>query len=658
MKNRSQKFIVVASAAASVIASPVLADQIVNSPDGSISVTLSLKEGLPHWSASVDGAEMVDPSAIKIFTGGKPEKYFKFEKESYALAAYDQTWKPTWGQFSEVRNHYHEVSWSLTGSAAKDTTVQVRVYDEGVALRYLVNEPTTKIGESIAFNFSQEGTLWAANGEHPNHGPMKFSQWDEKKQMRMPMTVRMGSGYHFAVLEAGIYHQYPFNLRRTGHSAFETVPRMTKWSAEKAESAWRVLSVGRSAGELIESQLIWNLNPESQIKDTSWIKPGYTLWDWRSWGATAPDGHKYDLTMESWRRFIDFAAKHDNVRYLMLDANWYGPEFDPEMDPKKSRDHLLEQLHDGEIVRKPAPKDWKEPIDVPGLIKYAKAKDVGIILYINEKARKKYDFDETLATYAKWGAAGIKYGFMTIGGDRKVQETRKIVEACAKHKLLVDFHDGPIQGSGDERTWPNYITREFCHAQSDAKRAFGPDHFATTVFINGLTGSLDMANGLYAIKGAADVRPRIFEKVETTVVAETARTLISYAALAILPDIPEAYEAKADLFKFIETMPMTWDETKVLSGEVGQHISVARRAGNEWWIASVKNSRGGELELDFSFLPEGSTWKATLYEDAADTHYQTNPEAYKVREAEVKAGEKLRVKIAPGGGHCVKLEKK
>jgi len=634
-----------------------MADEVVKSPDGKIAVTLSLKEGVPHWSAQVDGAAVLNASPVQLFLGGKKEKALTFNSESVEVKSVKESWKPTWGQFSQVENHYQEATWSLTGSAAKATQLKVRVYDEGFALRYVIDQPGAKVGDKTTFNFAGDYTIWTANGEKPNHGPMKMSAWGEKDRMQMPMTIKTAGDLHLAVLEAGIYHQYPFHLRRTGPTQFATGTNQTKW-AEKAESSWRVVSVGRSAGDLVVSNLIWNLNPECQIKDASWVKPGYTLWDWRSWGASTKDGKTYDLDMESWRRFIDFAAKHDNVRYLMLDANWYGPEFDPKNDPTKSRDHLLEQLPNGHIVRKPAPADWKEPIDVPGLIKYGNDRGVGIILYINDKAREQYDFDKTLETYAKWGAAGIKYGFMATSGDKKVQETRYIVEACAKHKLLCDFHDGPIPGSGDERTWPNYITREYCHAQSDAKRAFSPGHFATTVFNNGLTGSLDMANGLYAIKGAADVRPRIFQKVETTVVAETARTLISYAALAILPDIPEAYEAKADLFKFIETMPMTWDETKVITGEIGKHISVARRSGDSWWIGSVKAEDGGELALDFSFLPKGSEWTATFYEDAADTHYQTNPETYSIRQGAIKAGDKLTIKIAPGGGHCISLKKK
>ncbi|YCM42490.1 glycoside hydrolase family 97 catalytic domain-containing protein [Verrucomicrobiaceae bacterium 227] len=632
------------------LAGMACAETIVKSPDGKIAVHLEMMEGFPLWSASVDGTPVIKPGPIKIFRGNKAGNMPKCSENNISTRTYDETWKPTWGQFSEVRNHFNEVTWTIDPG----TDIIVRVADEGIAIRYEIEEPKTKIGDRVSFDFAGDHTFWAANGEKPNHGPLRFSEWKENTKLQAPMTIKVNDKLYLGVIESAIYNQYPFHLQRTSGTTFETRSGQSSWKG-KAQSSWRTLLVGRSAGDLLVNPLIWNLNPKSKIADTSWIKPGYTLWDWRSWGAKAPDGFEYGLDMASWRRFIDFAAKHENVRYLMLDANWYGPEFDPKNDPKVSRDHILEQLPSGEIVRKDPPADWKDPIDVPAIIKYGKERGVGIILYINDKARINYDFDETLATYAKWGAAGIKYGFMATGGDRKVEQTRYIVEACAKHKLICDFHDGPIPGSGDERTWPNYITREFCHAQSDAKRSFSPGHFVTTVFNNGLTGSLDMANGVYAIKGMEKVRPRVFQKIETTVVGETARTLISYAALAILPDIPEAYEAKADLFKFIETMPMTWDDTKVLNAEIGKCVTIARCSGDRWWIGSSTNEEARELTLDLSFLPAGSEWKAAFYEDASDTHFQTNPEAYTIRQATVKAGQKLHVKLAPGGGHCLML---
>lgn len=633
------------------------APQMIKSPDGSVVVSFELVDGSPTYSVTRDGTALVNPSAYEIYYGGSKNGLDFDDVAELKTTTFDETWEPVWGQTSTIRNHYTEATASLRGDSAPDTDIIIRAYDNAVAMRYSLDTDGKKAHDSVFIDFAGDYTFWAANQEEENIGPEKMSGWDPATKLQAPLTIDAGDDF-IGLLEAAIYQQYPFAVQRVEGTTFKTVTSPTQWKDDAALSAWRVFSLGDTAGDLVTSNILPNLNPECQIEDTSWIKTGFTLWDWRSWGATAPDGHVYDLDMESWRRFIDFAAKHENVKYLMIDANWYGPEFDPKMDPKKSRDHLLEQLEDGEIIRKPAPEDWEEPIDMPALIKYGNERGVGIILYINDKARINYDFEETLATYQKWGAAGIKYGFKETKGDLKVEETRAIVEACARYNLIVDFHDKPIPGSGDSRTYPNYLTREFCHAQSDAKRAFSPGHFVTTVYNNMLTGSLDMANGLYAIKDAEKVRPRIFEKVNTTVVAETARTLINYAALSILPDIPEAYEAKADLFNFIETMPMNWDESHVLSGEIGHHITMARRAGDTWWIGTAIDEEGGEIEIDFSFLPEGSEWEATVYSDAADTHFETNPETYEITTTTIKAGDTHTAKLAPGGGHCVMLKKK
>ena len=218
-------------------------------------------------------------------------------------------------------------------------------------------------------------------------------------------------------------------------------------------TSWRVLLLGETPGSLITNNALVNLNPPCAIDDPDWIKTGLSLWDWRGWGAKAPDGFSYELDMKSWRRQIDFASKY-GVKFLLLDANWYGEEFHEDSNPLTSRKTLCVQNAKGGIEFPPAPANWDDPIDVPGLIKYAADKDVGILLYINDRAQVNYDFDKTLATYKSWGAAGIKYGFMRGKGQQKVLDTRRIVEACARHGLVCDFHDSPVPPSGDRRTWP------------------------------------------------------------------------------------------------------------------------------------------------------------------------------------------------------------
>ena len=422
------------------------------------------------------------------------------------------------------------------------------------------------------------------------------------------------------------------------------------------KTSWRVLLLGEHAGDLLTGNIMVNLNPPNQLKDSSWIKPGLAFWDWRSWGGKGRNGFVYNLDMASWKRFIDFASTN-NIKYLVLDANWYGHESDPKSNPMKSRTYLVYQPDptSPKMADKPAPKNWKDPIDVPALIKYAKARNVGIILYINDVARHHYDFEKTLATYHKWGASGIKYGFMKGKGQQKVLDTRLIVALCAKYHLLCDFHDNPVPPSGDRRTFPNYTSREFCHAQADAKRSFSPTTFCTTVFCNMLAGPLDMSNGFFTLNNLEKVRPRVFSPVYSTVVGETARVLITFAGVAILPDTPESYANKGDLFQFLSALPMTWDETRILNGEIGKYITTARRSKDEWFIASACNEKGADLPIKLDFLKSNLTYEAILYEDTDQTHYKTDRESYQIRKQIVKKGDLIIARLAPGGGHCIHI---
>jgi alpha-glucosidase len=417
---------------------------------------------------------------------------------------------------------------------------------------------------------------------------------------------------------------------------------------------WRVVLIGHEPGDLLLAPLLYCLNPPCQIASADWVQPGLAMWDWRAWGARTRDGFIYELDMPSWRRLVDFAAR-TGVRYVVLDANWYGPEFDPQSDPRTSRDDLVIQ-RDNRVIRKPAPANWDEPIDVPALVSYARQRKVGIILYINDVARLNYPFEETLALYQKWGVAGIKYGFMKGTGQRKVRDTREIVRLCAKHKLLCDFHDDPIPPSGDERTYPNIVAREFCHAQSDAMRSFGPSDFCKMVFVNMVAGPLDMNNGLFTLTNAAQDRHRIFTDVHSTVVSEAARVLVTYSGIAILPDIPEAYDDKSDLFDFVRRLPMTWDDTRIVCGEIGEHITTARRHGENWFVGSVTNEERRSIHLPLKFLQAGKKYLATFFEDAPDADYLTNREAYCVHTAIVSSADIVVATMAPGGGHCILIE--
>jgi alpha-glucosidase len=635
----------------------------VASPDGRLKARLELKEGAPTWSVRRDDGPLLHPGRLGMAVDG--QETGTVEEVSWAGTEHREQVKTAWGKTASYDNHYREGIWTLreTGGKKRVWRVVVRSYDSGVALRYEFpkeagwGQTVALTGEQTEFRFAKDGRAWAYNGERDPVGPQPLSRFHAGEGARLPLVVEYAPDLTVAVLEAAIFDIAPFGLAGTGKeaTAFRAGFAASQLPAGGA-SSWRVLMVGSQAGDLLVSPLPYCLNPPSRIEDTSWIKPGLAMWDWRAWGARTADGFTYGLDMASWRRFIDFAARH-GIPFLVLDANWYGPEFDPKSDPRTSRDHLVEQPDPPKphVVRRPAPAGWEDPVDVPAIIRYGKSKGVGVVLYFNDIARDNYPFEETLALYQKWGAAGIKYGFMKGKGQQKVLDTRAIVEACVRHRLVCNFHDGPVPPSGDRRTYPNYLAREFCHSQSDAMRAFSPTGFCEQVFVNMLAGPLDMCNGLYTLRDPAADRPRVFTNVESTVVAETARVMIVFSGLSILPDCPEAYEAKADLFDFLSHMPGTWDETRILHGRIGEYITTARRKGRAWYIASATNEQARTLPVELPFLEEGIRYAATLYEDAPDAHFKTHREAYRVRKTSVKKGDTIPAAMAPGGGHCIRL---
>jgi len=636
----------------------------VTSPDGRVVVELELSDGEPKWQIAFDGKVRLEPGRLGVVIAG--EDLGGLEEVAAKRTTHRETVKTTWGRFAAYDNHYCQLEWVLREAGGKRRSFRIilRVYDGGVGLRYAFDagwdESLTLKDDRTEFHFADNYTGWAYNGEHDPVGPQPLSEFRKQRKgvARTPLTLRSDDGVHMAVLEAAIFDHAPFDLVASdaGDLAFRAIMKPSQLAQDSATS-WRVVLFGRNAGDLIVSPVQYCLNPPCRIDDTSWIKPGLAMWDWRAWGAKGKDDFVYGLDMPSWRRFIDFASQH-NVRHLVLDAGWYGLEFQKTSNPRTSRTYLLVQPDpkSPRLVPKQPPADWKDPIDIPELIRYGRSKNVGIILYFNDLARNHGSFEETLALYNEWGAAGIKYGFMKGTGQQKVHQTRKIVELCAKYQLLCDFHDGPVPPSGDRRTWPNYVSREFCHSQSDALRSFSPSAFCEQVFVNMLAGPLDMCNGLYTLRNPAADRPKIFENVNTTIVAETARTMIVFSGLSILPDCPEAYEARADLFDYLSRLPMTWDETRIVHGEIGQYISTARRSGRKWFVASATDQQARTLKIVLDFLEPDKTYTATLYEDAPDAHYVNNREAYRVRKTEVKRGDTIEAVMAPGGGHCVYIE--
>lgn len=610
-------------------------DYVLLSPDKTIKLTCSLQSGNPVYSLSVGGKTVIRDARFGVKLDQAFSGNFKVTDSQYQQI--DEQYEMDWWKNKRIRNNANELRLSLEEVSEKPKKLDVifRVYNDGLAFRY--EFPKQKnlnefiIEEDLSeFAFTDDFTWWSANGERDNLGPFSINAASEP--VFAPMVLQCADDLYLGIHEAAIYDFSNFKIKKGRSNTFQCDLQGASKGKTGMHTSWRVIMIGKQPGDLVESNLLQNLNPPCKIEDTSWIKPGVSMWDWRVWGYTAPDGFVYGLNTKSHKRFIDFAAAN-NVDYLLMDADWYGPEFSDNSDPTQSA---------GEI-------------DIEENFRYAKAKGVGIILYLNDIGANKFGLERVLKQFYDWGASGVKYGFMNGSGQAKVLQTRKVVELCAKYKLTVNFHDSPIPPCGDDRTWPNVLTREYCHSQADSKYSYYPETAVSAAFINMIAGPLDMCSGWYGFEGN-EVRPKVFRFIPGTVAAENAKLVIFHSGISVLPDSPENYLKKADLFDFIKNLPKSYDEYKVLDGHIESFITVARRAGDNWYLGSLTTREPRTLEVKLDFLKEGVKYKAFLFEDASETHFMNNREAYQTRQVIVDYKSILTTKLAPGGGSTVRIE--
>ena len=456
-------------------------------------------------------------------------------------SSFDNTWNTINGKNKTVRNQYNEyiIECQSTDINSLKFEINFRCYDDGFAYRYNFPEQDSYDSLTISkeltkLNFANDFTYWAYNGENHNLGPLQGSD-SSQVAMRTPIVMQTKNDMFLAIHEAEIVRYAPFSLITKGNDhSLEFVIAETK-DILPAKTSWRAFMLGSKPGDLLESNLLVNLNEPCKIKDPSWIKPGKVMWDWRVWGYITDDGFEYGLNTTSHKRFIDFAADN-NIQYLLIDADWYGEEFNEDSDPTTSR----------------------EGVNIEECMEYANEKGVGIILYLNDVGAKKFGLERVIEQFSEWGAVGVKYGFMKGSWEEKVRHTREVVELCAKYKLMVNFHDNPVPPSGDRRTYPNLVTKEFCHSQADAKRSYFPETAVTSPFVNMLAGPVDYCDGWFDLSNNL-YRQRVFQKIPGTVAAEVAKLIIAYSGWRVLPDSPEEYLKKDDLFDCIRKMPPQFD---------------------------------------------------------------------------------------------------
>lgn len=621
----------------------------VKSPDKTISLQIRSVSTSLEYRVSIADKTVIDWSDFG-FVFGEQKSSFKIKNplNKFKTGLTNKNWKPLWGKRSNVQDLYSSsvinVSVDNSINAPLQYEIEARVYNNGVAFRFDAElyptdilfpdqDPFPVLTECTEFNFADDFTAWYYNGERHNIGPEKLSDAGGE---RLPiMIIKAADDLYLGLHEADLRADgWPMRLRsEQGSTKFSVIPEKIVGDRDWYTGAWRVIMVGHTPGDLVDSHLLELLNPEPE-GDFSWVRPGIYLWDWRIDGAVW-EGYHYGMNYDSWTRMIDFAAEQ-GFQGLVLDANWYGPEFEKDSDPTK-----------GDKAR-----------DVQRIIKYGKDKGVGVWLYLNDVAGTNYPIEETLAQYEEWGASGVKYGFMNGNPQEKNRKTQEITALCAKHHLMVDYHDYPVHPFGQMRTYPNAVTREYCKAQLDGRQIFQPKTFVTSAFVNMVAGPIDQNNGFLELHQGRTTRKDNNQEVPSTVTGEIARTLITWSGATVIPDIPEYYQKYPSLLEFLSAEKQPWQESITLDGEIGEYIVMARQnRDGDWLIGAATNEDEREISIPLSFLGKGK-YTASINTDADDTHYRTNRETFETMEA-VNVGRKstIKLRLAPGGGACILIRK-
>lgn len=610
------------------------------SPDGRLNVELHRDaDGRFTYSLTADKKRMIEPSTLGFEVDASSIPSAGWSIDNVIKNSVRGQWIPLWGKRAVVEDRYNELVFEWSNAAVPSGSIGrfhivVRAYNDGIALRYVV--PSTAIGsvaptsELTQYNFADDYTAWYYNGEQHNIGPERLTATDGT---RLPvMTIQADSTHYMALHEADLRQGNPLVLGSTAGQTSFNVASAPGAMKSGYTSPWRVILFGATPGVMVDSHIIELLNPDPDPElDFGWVKPGVAVWDWRIDGAQV-DWFTYTMSYPSWVRMVDFAAEN-GMKHLVLDANWYGPEHEAGSDPING----------------------DKAAQVQQLLRYGKEKGVGIWLYLNDVGGRQYPIEQTLKQYGDWGAAGVKYGFMSGSPQQKNERTRLITRLCAENHLLVDFHDGPVHPYGQMRTWPNAVTREYCHAQLDGHHVFVPSTFVTSVFVNMIAGPIDMNNGMFDLRQGHTTRVDESQPVPSTLVSEAARTLIVFSGATILPDVPEYYRKYPVLLDFIAAQQMPWVESRTLSGQIGEYIVMMRQTKDAYLVGAATNENGRTLDVDLSFLPKGK-YELTLVQDGEDAHYLTHRESLKVDSRIVSRRDKVSITLAPGGGTCMLLK--
>ena len=630
--------------------------------------------------------------------------YDGFEQCGAVRSEFDETWQPVWGEESSIRNRYNELAITLRQpQSGRQMVVRFRLYDEGVGFRYEFPEQEAM----TYFTIREERTQFAMTGDHTafwipgdydtqeyDYTESKLSEIRQLMQqaitpnssqtpfsptgVQTALQLKSDDGLYINIHEAALVDYPCMHLDLDDERMVFTshlTPDAQGWKGymqTPCHTPWRTVMVTDDAREILASRLILNLNEPCAIEDTSWIKPvkyvgvwwemitGKSDWAYTQelpsvhlgvtdYAAVKPSG-RHAANNDNVRRYIDFAAGHGFDQVLVEGWNvgwedWFG----------HTKDYVFDFVT-------PYPD-----FDIEALNNYAHRKGVRLMMH-HETSSSVRNYERHLeAAYDlmnRHGYNAVKSGY--VGdilprgehhyGQWMVNHYLYAVQEAARHHIMVNAHEA-VRPTGLCRTWPNLIGNE--SARGTEYQAFGgtkPMHVTLLPFTRLQGGPMDYTPGIFSME-VSKLNPANNSHVNATIANQLALYVTLYSPLQMAADVPEHYEQYMDAFRFIKEVAVDWDESRYLLAEPGDLIVIARRAKGsaEWFVGGVTDENRRTAEFSFDFLDPEKSYVATLYADAPDADYRTNPEAYTIRTGKVTAKSKLKVEMAPGGGFALSI---
>jgi hypothetical protein len=679
------------------------ADEI-KSPNNNITLSFSLQAGgVPTYSLSYKGRPVIKPSHLGLELKGAPSLTSGFAVASEQKTTFDQTWQPVWGEVKNIRNHYNELTVTLTQAATKRTMlVHFRVFDDGLGFRY----DFPKQPELAYFVVKEEKTQFALAGDHKAfwlpgdydtqeystttsklsevRGLMKTAVTPNASQttfsptgVQTPLMLKSQDGLYINLHEAALIDYSTMSLELDDKNMVLESHLTPDAQGNKGHlqtpcrSPWRTVIVSDRAGDILESKLVLNLNEPTKYIDVSWIKPVKYVGVWwemitgkSTWSYTNATNIKLDSTDYSKlkpngthaantahvKEYIDFAAQHHLDAVLVEGWNtgwedWFG----------QSKDYVFDFVT-------PYPD-----FDVQELHRYAASKNVKIIMHHETSGSvRNYErhLDKAYKFMADNGYNAVKSGYvgdiLPRGEHHYSQWVNNhylyTITEAAKYKIMVNAHEA-VRPTGLARTYPNLIGNEA--ARGTEYEAFGgnnADHTTILPFTRLIGGPMDYTPGIFQTKISA-YNPQNTSFVHSTLARQLALYVTMYSPLQMAADLPETYNKFLDAFQFIEDVAVDWDDSKVLEAEPGDYITIARKAKGKssWFVGSTCDEQGRTSTINLSFLDPGKKYVATIYADGKDAHYEKNPQAYAIRKVAVTNKTKLTQYCAPGGGYAISI---